>query len=127
MVVVTNRRKCVIVIDDDEAMLGSIASLLNNLGFATELYTSAEAFLSVSKCRDVANCCMVLDIQLGGMSGIELASRLANTEHMLPIIFVTGNDNALVRKAALQQGCVAYITKPFAAKLLVEAIDQASA
>lgn len=122
-----DHKKGVIVIDDDQEMLKSIASLLSNLGFVTELYTSAQAFLSASKFSDAANGCIVLDIQLGGMSGIDLASRLRRTQQALPIIFITGNDNAGTRKAALQQGCVAYLTKPFAAKLLVEAIDRALA
>lgn len=123
----SKRTKVVFVVDDDPAMLKSIALLLNNLGFATELYTSAEAFLSASTFCNASNSCIVLDIQLGGMSGIELGSRLASGDHGLPTIFITGNDNETSRKAALQQGCVAYLTKPFAAKLLVDAIDQALA
>lgn len=117
----------VFVVDDDPAMLKSIAMLLNNLGFATELYASAEAFLSASTSFNAAGGCIVLDIQLGGMSGIELGSRLASTKQSLPIIFITGNDNETVREAALQQGCVAYLTKPFAPKFLVDAIDRALA
>lgn len=121
------RTKVVFVIDDDPAMLKSIGLLLDHLGFETELYTSAEAFLSVSPFSNTSNSCIVLDIQLGGMSGIELGSRLASANQSLPIIFITGNDNDAVRKTALQQGCVAYLTKPFAAKFLVDAIDQALA
>lgn len=122
-----SRKKVVFVVDDDAAMLKSIGLLLNNLGFETELYSSAEAFLSASTFSNVSNSCVVLDIQLGGMSGIELGGRLASANQSLPIIFITGNDNEAVRKTALQQGCVAYLTKPCAAKFLVDAIDRALA
>lgn len=121
------RTKVVFVVDDDPAMLKSIGLLLDNCGFVTELYSSAEAFLSASSFSDASNSCLVLDIQLGGMSGIDLGSRLAGANQSLPIIFITGNDNEAVRKTALQQGCVAYLTKPFEAKCLVDAIDRALA
>lgn len=122
-----NRSKVVFVIDDDPAMLKSIASLLNNLGFVTEQYSSAEAFLSASTFCSAPNSCIVLDIQLSGISGIELRSRLASAGQARPIIFITGNDSESVRKTAMQQGCVAYLTKPCPPKLLIDAIERALA
>lgn len=122
-----NHPNVIFIVDDDPMMLESIAKLLNNLGFITQLYTSAEAFLSVSPFSKTYKSCIVLDIQLGGMSGIELGRRLASAKQLPPIIYITGNDNETVRSEALQQGGVAYLTKPFAPKLLVEAIDRALA
>jgi FixJ family two-component response regulator len=119
--------KIVFVIDDDPGFRKSVALLLGKLGFNTELYGSAEAFLSSPRSAPSPGGCIVLDIHLKGMSGIELAKRLADGGHALPIIFVTGNDNDAVRKAALAQNCVAYLPKPFAAKALSQAIDQALA
>jgi FixJ family two-component response regulator len=118
--------KIVFVIDDDPGFRKSVALLLEKLGFNTELYGSAEAFLS-TRSAPSRDGCIVLDIHLKGMSGIELAKRLADGGHALPIIFVTGNDNDAVRKAALAQNCVAYLPKPFAAKALSQAIDHALA
>ena len=106
-------------------MLRSIGMLLGKLGFSTKLYASAETFLSDSAFLKIPDSCLILDIHLSGMSGIQLGRRLDNSGHALPIIFITGNDNEGARKAALQQGCVAYLTKPFTAKALVDAIDQA--
>ena len=119
--------KIIFVIDDDPGFRKSVALLLEKLGFKTELYGSAEAFLSSPRSAPSRDGCIVLDIHLKGMSGIELAKRLADGGHALPIIFVTGNDTDAVRKAALAQNCIAYLTKPFAAKALSQAIDHALA
>jgi FixJ family two-component response regulator len=119
--------KIVFVIDDDPRFRRSVALLLEKLGFNTELYGSAEAFLAGPRFAPSLDGCIVLDIHLKGMSGIELAKRLTDDGRALPIIFVTGNDNDAVRKAALAQDCVAYLPKPFAAKALLQAIDHALA
>ena len=125
--VVKGRRKVVFVVDDDAGMRKSIALLLDKFGFDTQLYASAEAFLSTAGFSQIRNSCIVVDIQLDGMSGIELARQISQTGHALPIIFITGNDNESLRKAALQQDCIAYLAKPFPAKALMDAIDQALA
>ena len=121
------RSKVVFVVDDDPGFRKSIALLLSKYGFSPELYPSAEAFLSNAEIARTRNTCAIVDIQLDGMSGIELGKRLARDGHALPIIYITGNDNDAARQAALQQDCIAYLTKPFAAKALVDAIDQALA
>lgn len=123
--VVDRRRKVVFVVDDDPGFRKSIALLLGKCGFSPELFPSAEAFLSTAKFTQAGNCCIILDIQLDGMSGIELGKKLALAGNASPIIYITGNDNDVARKAALQQGCIAYLAKPFPAKTLIEAIDQA--
>jgi FixJ family two-component response regulator len=119
--------KVIFVVDDDPGFRKSIALLLSKCGFSPELYPSAEAFLSTAKITRTRNSCVIVDIQLDGMSGIELGKQLARAGHALPIIYITGNDNDAARNAALQQDCIAYLTKPFAAKALVDAIDQALA
>jgi FixJ family two-component response regulator len=124
---VERRRKVVFVVDDDPGFRKSLALLLSKCGFTPEMYASAEAFLSTAKLTPTHNSCIIVDIQLDGMSGIELGKQLARAGHALPIIYVTGNDNDSARKSARQQGCIAYLTKPFAAKTLVDAIDQALA
>jgi FixJ family two-component response regulator len=69
---------------------------------------------------------IVLDINLGDRSGIELRRSLAHSGVMLPVIFITGNDDHVTRKTAIPSGCIAYLTKPFSAKSLIDAIQRAS-
>jgi FixJ family two-component response regulator len=124
---VERRSKVVFVVDDDAGFRKSIALLLSKYGFSPELYPSAEAFLSNAKIARTRKSCVIVDIQLDGMSGFELGKQLARAGHELPIIYITGNDNDAARDAARRQDCIAYLTKPFGAKALVDAIDQALA
>jgi FixJ family two-component response regulator len=115
-------RKVVAVIDDDPSMLKAIERLLRAHGFDAEVFESAEAFLSGDARGEAA--CLVLDIHLGGMSGIELRRRLTAGGSALPIIFITAVDDEAIYREAMGAGCVAYLRKPFAANLLIGAINQ---
>ena len=115
----------IFVVDDDVSMRRSLAVLLDNIGYRTRTYASAETFLANIEASDAHHGCIVLDIHLEGMSGVELASRLAQTGNDLPIIFMTGKDSETERRAALEPNCMAYLTKPFPAALLLDAIDRA--
>ena len=114
----------VAVVDDDPSMLKGLERLLNAHGFGTEVYTSAEAFLDRPDQSKVD--CLVLDVNLGGMSGIELMRVLRASGSVLPIVFLTGLDDEARRATALSAGCVAYLNKPFATNLLIEAIRKAA-
>jgi FixJ family two-component response regulator len=113
-------RKVVAVVDDDPAMLRAMRELLWALDFDTELYVSAEDFISLAAGSKAI--CILVDIQLGGMSGIELRRRLAASSFATPVIFMTGCDSEFIRKEALEAGCVAFLRKPFEAHLLMDAI-----
>ena len=115
----------VFVVDDDPRMLMSVKRLLRTNGYDTVLFSSAEAFENQVDFKDA--CCVVLDINLGGGSGIDLRHRLKDDGHSVPVIYMTGNDNPAIRKAALESGCLAYLTKPFSAKALIEPVERASA
>ena len=117
--------RTIFVTDDDVGMLRSIQRLLKVHGFDVEPFESAEAFLDNASPSDAV--CLVLDIDLSGMSGIALKRELAVSGISIPTIFITGKDSEIVRKAALEVGCVAYLTKPFAAKQLTDAIEKALA
>ena len=118
-------RNLVLVVDDDASMLKSVARLLRQLGYASLLFPSAEAF---AEHRDFDRVlCVLLDIDLGDGSGIELRHRLKAANIPVPIIYITGNDNPATREAALQSGCLAYLTKPFSAAALAENLRRASA
>ena len=88
-------------------------------------FSSAEAFENHNEFDKAV--CVLLDINLGDVSGIELRHRLAANGNSVPIIYMTGNDSPAVRAAAHQSGCLAYLTKPFSAKSLLEPLKRASA
>jgi CheY-like chemotaxis protein len=94
-------------------MLKSLARLLRQLGYESLLFPSAEAFANHRGFENAA--CVLLDINLGDVSGIELRHRLRAADISVPVIYMTGNDNPSTRKAAHQSGCLAYLTKPFSA------------
>jgi FixJ family two-component response regulator len=116
-------RSSIFVIDDDPGMLRSIERLLKVYGFDVQTFTSAEEFLNDANARDAG--CLVLDIHLGGMSGIDLGHKLALSGIAIPVIFITANDSDVVRKAAVEVGCRAYLPKPFSAKELMNAVGKA--
>ena len=106
-------------------MLRSVARLLRQIGYASLLFPSAEAFVKHS---DFGNAlCILLDINLGAGSGIELRHHLKAAGNSVPVIYMTGNDTPAVREAAHQSGCLAYLTKPFSAMSLIEPLKIASA
>ena len=117
-------RKLVVVVDDDKTMLRSLERLLNASGFDTEVFGSAEAFLERTAAREAA--CIVLDIHLGGMSGIELRRRLAAAGSPIPVVFMTAFDDENTRDEAMQAGCIVCLRKPFPARSLIGAIQSAA-
>jgi FixJ family two-component response regulator len=113
----------VAVVDDDESLREAIAQLLDACGFATQVFASAEAFLDGSAANGAA--CFVLDINLTGMSGLELRQRLKAEGSATPVIFITGADDNDIRRQAAEADCVACLRKPFDANLLISAINKA--
>jgi CheY-like chemotaxis protein len=118
-------RNVVFVVDDDPGMLMSVKRLLRANGYDSLLFSSAKAFNEQVDFEDA--CCVVLDINLADGSGIELGERLKAAGISVPVIFITGSDNAAARAAAIQSGCIAYLEKPFSTKSLMEPIKRASA
>ncbi|WP_347338592.1 response regulator [Bradyrhizobium guangzhouense] len=106
-------------------MRTSLSRLLRAHGFVATLFDSANALLDQGKFEEAI--CIVLDINLDGKSGIELRLRLAGQGVVAPIIYITGNDSAANRAAAIASGCVAYLTKPFSAQSLIASVVRASA
>jgi len=119
-----DRCKLVAIVDDELTMLKAMERLLKARGFATRVFASAEAFLEDDARYEVS--CLVLDIHLGGMSGLELQRRLKKSGSQLPIIFVTAIDNEAVHQQAMDAGCIAYLRKPVLARLLIGAIEKAT-
>jgi FixJ family two-component response regulator len=115
-------RNVVFVVDDDLGMLKGVKRLLRQHGYDSVLFSSAEEFQNHGDFDSA--CCVVLDINLNNESGIELRHRLKAAGISLPVIYITANDNPAVRVAAIESGCIAYLTKPFGAKSLIESIER---
>ena len=107
------RRRIVAVVDDDPSMLRAVGDLLDAHGFATKVFASAEEFLDRGAATQVD--CLILDIHLCGMSGIELRLQLKASGSTLPVIFMTAIDDDAMCTEALKAGCVACLRKPFLA------------
>jgi FixJ family two-component response regulator len=116
-------RNLVIVVDNDDAALKSVGRLLWSLGYASVLFSSTEAFANHNDFDGVV--CVLLDIDLGDVSGIELSHRLKAANISVPVIYMTGNEDPAVGKAALKSGCFAYLIKPFSVASLVEKLRRA--
>ena len=117
------RRKVVAVVDDDPSMLDAAENILDANGYKAELFASAEDFLSSGLATKID--CLLLDIHLGGLSGIELRRQLKASNSKLPVIFMTAVEDEAVRRQALNSGCVACLRKPFPEYQLVDAIEKA--
>jgi FixJ family two-component response regulator len=119
------RQQVVAVVEDDPGMLQSIERLLKAYKFQTAMFASAEGFLDGAAASSIR--CLVLDIDLGGMSGIELRRRLTASGSAVPVIFISAIDDEAMRDLAMQSGCVAFLSKPFLGSSLIAAIAQAVA
>jgi len=113
------------IVDDDLSMLAGIENLLDAHGFATKGFASAETFLDYFwDATDID--CLLLDLHLGGMSGIELQRQLKASGFSLPVIFMSAFDDEEIRRQALEGGCVAYLRKPLFSDQLIDAIEKAA-
>lgn len=108
------------VVDDDESLCRSLGRLLRAAGIHPVTYLSAEAFLADDKHPRFD--CLVLDIQLGGISGIELQRRLVAVGEKTPVIFITAHDDPEIQAEALALGCVAYFRKTDSGSEVLDAI-----
>jgi len=113
------------IVDDDEAIRDSISSLVRSVGFRAMVFPSAEGFLGSTWMHD--SDCLILDVRMPGLSGLELQSRLAGMEVPIPVIFATAHHDDDVRKRALDQGAVAFLRKPFTDEALFKAMCSALA
>jgi FixJ family two-component response regulator len=119
----TERQPIVYVIDDDESIRETLSSLIRSVGLGVQLFSSAKEFLE-SNHPDAANC-LVLDIRLRGMSGLDFQRKLGDSGIAIPIIFITGHGDIRMSVRAMKAGAVEFLTKPFRDQELLDAIHLA--
>jgi FixJ family two-component response regulator len=113
----------VAVVDDDPSLLKALGRLLTALGYRAELFASGEALMDARASLEAT--CLIIDINLGDGSGLDLARRLAKFGFAVPIIFMTGGQDETIRMQCLDFGCIAFLLKPFSEEHLTEAIAEA--
>ena len=113
----------VYVVDDDEGVRNSLDSLIRSIGLSVQTFASAQDFLGAK--RPTAPGCLVLDVRLPGLSGLDLQSELARAEIQTPIVFITGHGDIPMSVRAMKAGAVEFLTKPFRDQDLLDAIRQA--
>jgi FixJ family two-component response regulator len=111
------------IVDDDDFFRNSLDNLIRSVGFRVQGFSSAEAFLNSDQVRDTA--CLILDVRLPGMSGLELQRQIVAANWQIPIIFVTSYADGDEQAQALEAGAVDYLYKPFQEADLINAIDVA--
>jgi FixJ family two-component response regulator len=113
----------VAIIDDDASVRATTDSLVRSLGYVVDTFASAEEFLRSNRLDDLS--CVIADVQMPGMSGVELQAHLLTQGHRVPFIFFTAYPDERVRAQALRAGAICYLTKPFDGDSLIQALQAA--
>jgi FixJ family two-component response regulator len=111
------------VVDDDNSVRESLQGFIRSLGFAAEVFASAEDFLNSDHPRKTD--CLILDVRMPGMNGLELQRQLVAGQSGIPVIFITSHEDDVARSQALKDGAVDYLLKPFSEEALLNAIHTA--
>lgn len=119
------RTQRVYIVEDEESVRESLSDLLESAGVPTTTYPSAEAFFEGVPANPAG--CLLLDVRLPGMSGMELQQRLGRSDFQLPIIIMTGHGDVSMVRTALKAGAVDFLPKPFQDRELLEAVENAFA
>ena len=115
----------VVIVDDDAPLRDALASLLKAVGYPVRKFSSAEEFLDSPDLERTS--CLILDVRLPGMSGIELQRRLREAGLPVPIVFITAHGDATIRELVMKAGAVAFLTKPVRREPLLERVRMAVA
>jgi FixJ family two-component response regulator len=116
-------RKLISVVDDDPSIRDSTKTLLRSVGYPVTTFDSAESFLDSGALAETD--CLILDIRMPGIDGLELQRRLNDIHSRVPIIFVTAHDDRANRRQALEAGAVGFLCKPFEANVLITTVQAA--
>ena len=116
-------RNIIAIVDDDAPLREALGSLLNAAGFSTQVFASAEDFLNSAHRQNTI--CLVLDIRLPGMNGIELQRALNASGSSIPIVFITAHGDATVKDLVMSSGAAAFLNKPVRSGVLLKEINSA--
>ncbi len=116
-------RQVISVVDDDESLRRSLRNLLRSVGFGVETFASAEEFLRSAQRENIG--CLVLDLRMTGMSGLDLLRHLAVADASIPAVILTAHGDEETRRRSLQAGAVAFLDKPFHSDALLDAVRAA--
>ena len=108
------------VVDDDDSVRESLRRLIRSAGYAVQAFSSAEQFLNSEQLRESR--CLILDVKLPGMDGLELQRQLIANRYEIPVIFITAHGDDAARLRALRNGALEYLFKPFSEEALIDAI-----
>ena len=106
----TDNQSIVMIVDDDDSIRKAARRLMKSFGFAVETFASAEEFLGSERLGKTS--CLILDVQMPGMDGLELQKHLVASSYAIPIIFITAFNDDRARAEAMEAGAVGYLTKP---------------
>lgn len=112
------------IVDDEEAVRNSLAFLLSSAGFAVRVHESATDFLAIA--GQIRNGCLITDLRMPDMDGVELLRRLRDNDAMLPAIVITGHGDVKMAVEAMKHGAIDFIEKPFSDDVLIESIGRAA-
>jgi FixJ family two-component response regulator len=115
--------KVISIVDDDESFRRAITDLIRSLGYSVAPFASGEEFLQSDRLDETA--CLITDVQMPGMSGLDLQSAVLAKGSQVPIIFVAADPGSKARGQALASGALAFLTKPFREEKLIALLDQA--
>lgn len=111
------------IVDDDESVREATKGLVRSLGYTAVTFGSAEEFLSSERIPETS--CIIADVQMPGVSGVEMQDRLIAEGHRLPVIFITAFPEDRIRERALEAGAIGYLSKPFNEEHLIGCLDKA--
>jgi len=116
-------RALIAIVDDEESVRVSTANLIRSFGFAARGFASAEEFLQSRELGET--CCVISDVYMPGIGGLELQSQLASTHPRTPVIFITAFPDPRIQERALAGGAICFLTKPFDGETLIQCVGRA--
>jgi len=120
---IKGKTQLIAIVDDDESARSAIHGVLKSAGFQPRSFVSAEEFLESGQQREAA--CLITDIRMPGISGLELQARLAEQDCRIPIIFITSYGDTRTRSQAMRAGAIGFLGKPFDDEVLLESVRAA--
>jgi FixJ family two-component response regulator len=124
--VITKKKPLIAIVDDDESVCRALKRLIRSLGMDADTYSSGERFIELIEAMPSLKIdCVVLDVQMPGITGLQVQEQLRRASHRIPIIFITAHDDSTLREQALAAGALAFLRKPFNDELLIKILKVA--